>query len=58
MERILVPVAPGELVGKLTILEIKSERSQNSARRANVARELNALQDGWTVHGKGAEAPV
>ena len=58
MERIPVPVAPGELVDKLTILEIKSERSQDSARRANVARELNALQDVWTVHGKGAEDPV
>ena len=57
MERILVPVAPGELVDKLTILEIKSERIQDSAKRANVARELNALQDVWTVHGKGAEAP-
>lgn len=40
---ILVPTAAGELVDKITILEIKSERIQDAAKRGNVARELEAL---------------
>lgn len=40
---ILVPTAAGELVDKITILEIKFERIADAAKRANVARELEAL---------------
>lgn len=36
---IRVPVSPGELLDKLTILEIKLERIEDAAKRANVARE-------------------
>jgi predicted nucleic acid-binding Zn-ribbon protein len=40
---ILVPTAAGELLDKITILEIKSERIADAAKRANIARELDAL---------------
>lgn len=38
-----VPVSWGELLDKITILEIKSERIADPAKTANVARELAAL---------------
>jgi len=41
---IFVPVSPGELLDKKTILEIKRERISNAAQRANVERELALLQ--------------
>jgi hypothetical protein len=43
-EDILVPVSVGELVDKITILQIKSERIGNPDQVANVHRELTALQ--------------
>jgi hypothetical protein len=45
METILVPTAPGELVDKLTILRLKSERIADQAKLANVRREQTVLQD-------------
>lgn len=42
-EPILVPIAPGELVDKITILEIKCERIGDDLKRANVERELALL---------------
>lgn len=39
-----VPVSWGELIDKVTILEIKSERLQNAAALANVRHELALLQ--------------
>jgi hypothetical protein len=43
MEDILVPVAPGELIDKITILRLKAERISDAAKRANVAHELALL---------------
>jgi hypothetical protein len=43
MARIQVPVSAGELVDKVTILEIKSERIADPAKLANVRRELAGL---------------
>lgn len=40
----LVPVSWGEVVDKITILEIKDERIADPAARANVRRELGALE--------------
>ena len=40
---IRVEVAPGELIDKLTILEIKAERINDEARRKNVDHELGCL---------------
>ena len=44
---IKVPISPGELVDKMTILEIKSARMTDAAKLANVRTELALLQDTW-----------
>ncbi|MGE3313865.1 MAG: DUF6165 family protein [Planctomycetaceae bacterium] len=41
---ILVEIAPGELIDKLVILEIKFERIEDPEKRANVYRELKMLR--------------
>jgi hypothetical protein len=41
--QILIPVAPGELIDKITILEIKAERMSDPEKLANVAVELDLL---------------
>ena len=48
MENILVPVSPGEVLDKITILEIKSERIKDADKVANVRTELALLQDTWS----------
>ena len=40
---ILVPVSPGELIDKITILEIKSERITDADKLHNVRAELDLL---------------
>ena len=40
---VLVPVSWGEVIDKITILEIKSERLSDAAKLANVTRELGEL---------------
>jgi tetratricopeptide (TPR) repeat protein len=40
---VFVPVAPGELIDKITILEIKMERIREAAKLANVRAELAEL---------------
>ena len=42
---ILVEVAPGELIDKITILEIKSERMEDPDKVKNVRIELQVLAD-------------
>jgi hypothetical protein len=44
-QAILVEIAPGELIDKITILEIKSERIGDEAKRANVVVELQTLSE-------------
>ena len=39
----MVPVSWGELLDKITILQIKQERLRDDAKRANVTTELTAL---------------
>jgi Family of unknown function (DUF6165) len=41
--RIEVPISVGELVDKVTILEIKAEQIADAAKRVNIGRELGAL---------------
>lgn len=43
MTEILVPTAPGELIDKLTILRLKSEKITDSAKLAHVRHEQNVL---------------
>lgn len=42
---ILTPTSPGELVDKITVLQIKMERIQQPERLANVERELSLLEE-------------
>jgi hypothetical protein len=44
---IKVPISPGELVDKITILEIKSARMTDAAKLVNVRAELAMLQETW-----------
>ncbi len=47
MENIFVPVSPGEVLDKITILEIKSERIKDEEKLINVRRELALLKETW-----------
>ena len=42
---ILIPVSPGELVDKITILRVKAERIGDPKKAANVRKELALLED-------------
>jgi hypothetical protein len=55
MNEIKVPISPGELLDKITILRIKSQRMSEPAKLANVRAELRALEDTW---GASAYAQV
>ena len=50
MSEILVPVSFGELLDKIAILQIKSERMGDAAKLANVRKELSALEQTWMQH--------
>ena len=47
MNEILIPISPGELLDKITILQIKSERIEDPSKVANVRTELDLLQQVW-----------
>ncbi|HEY7377252.1 MAG TPA: DUF6165 family protein [Steroidobacteraceae bacterium] len=52
MSTILVPISPGELLDKITILRIKLQRMRDAAKLANVRHELALLDATWgeSVH--------
>jgi len=50
MSEILAPVSFGELLDKIAILQIKSERMSDPAKLANVRKELEALSAMWLEH--------
>jgi len=50
MENIHVPVSPGEVLDKITILEIKSERMTDPDKVANVRVELKLLRETWAAN--------
>lgn len=50
MSEILVPVSFGELLDKIAILQIKSERIRDEAKLVNVRNELSALEQTWMGH--------
>jgi len=60
MSEIKVPISPGELLDKITILRIKSKRMTDPGKLANVRLELQALEETWAgsayanadVHGE------
>ncbi len=47
MENIKVPISPGELLDKITILEIKSENIEDKEKLANIETELKLLSLIW-----------
>lgn len=56
MKDIAVPTSPGELIDKLTILRIKSERMQDAAKLANVRHEQAVLRAIAAAHVPGSAA--
>ncbi len=48
MNEILIPISPGELLDKITILQIKAERIDDPAKVANVKTELDMLEKVWS----------
>jgi prefoldin subunit 5 len=47
MNEILIPISPGELLDKITILQIKAERIADPVKVANVKTELDMLSKVW-----------
>ena len=47
MNEILIPMSPGEILDKITILQIKAERISDPAKVANVKTELEMLSAVW-----------
>jgi len=47
MSDILVPLSPGELLDKITILRIKTARILDAGKLANVRLELELLEQTW-----------
>ncbi|MBV8741925.1 MAG: hypothetical protein JOZ12_09060 [Sinobacteraceae bacterium] len=56
MDELLVPVSPGELLDKITILRIKALRIADPAKNANVRLELQLLERTWQNSGCAAAA--
>jgi hypothetical protein len=54
MKDILVPISPGELLDKITILRIKAQRMTDPLKVANVKHELELLERTWKDCGAAA----
>ena len=54
MKEVLVPLSPGELLDKITILRIKVARIQDAPKLANVKLELSLLEQIWKDAGASA----
>jgi hypothetical protein len=54
MKDILVPISPGELLDKITILRIKAARMRDATKVANVKHELALLEKTWRDSGAAA----
>jgi len=54
MKDILVPLSPGEMLDKITILRIKAARMTDPAKVANVKHELALLEKTWKDSGAAA----
>jgi hypothetical protein len=58
MSEIHAPVSFGELLDKIAILQIKSERMSDEAKLANVRNELSALESTWMAHPAASHSIV
>jgi Family of unknown function (DUF6165) len=54
MKDIEVPISPGELLDKITILRIKAARMSDATKVANVKHELALLEKTWKDSGAAA----
>lgn len=54
MAEISVPISPGELIDKITILQIKAARITDAAKLANVRTELDLLESTWRASAYAA----
>ena len=54
MKDILVPISPGELLDKITILRIKAARMSDATKVANVKHVLGLLEKTWKESGAAA----
>ena len=57
-DQINVPISPGELVDKITILEIKKEFIKNDNKLKNINHEYDLLMQIYTAQISGAEGIV
>ena len=55
MTDLQIPVSPGELLDKITILRIKSLRIHDAAKVANVRLELELLERTWATLGAATQ---
>ena len=53
MENLFVPVSIGEIIDKITILQIKTEQIKDPAKLANINKELTLLLDVCAKHSIG-----
>lgn len=58
VSQVLVPVSVGELLDKITILQIKNERIEDPAKLENIRKELHALVETCKGHGIAVEHPL
>jgi hypothetical protein len=58
MAELLVPISPGELIDKITILEIKSARMSDAAKLHNVRTELALLNGTWSASDHSRKADI
>ncbi len=56
MSDLHVPISPGELLDKITILRIKAERIRDATKVANVRLELSLLLQTWGTLGAATAA--
>ncbi len=56
MKDILVPISPGELLDKITILRIKAARMTDAIKLENVRLELQLMEQTWRDSGCGVFA--
>lgn len=54
--KLMVEVAPGELIDKITILEIKLKNIENEAKLANVRREYEVLMETYRANIEETDA--
>ena len=57
MSLIQTPVSYGELIDKMTILQIKLQEIKDDAKLANVRNELGALEQTWMAHPAAGPVP-